>query len=291
MNRIVYIYRAFLAMLICVASIFCLCGCDVVDIIEDSDTASEIVQVPKPTHSPTPEPVYTPDPTPTLAPTPDPTATVTASGAITGGDTSGEQKYVALTFDDGPYGEITNRILDVVEQYSDYGVHVTFFALGSQVAKFPDTVRRAYNLGCEIANHTYDHKNLTKITESERKSQVEDTADLIESITGEKPRLVRPPYGAKNDEVRASVKYPLILWSIDTEDWKTRDTASTVAAAIEAIDGDIVLMHDVREDTAAAAEQIIPALLEKGFKLVTVSEMFEAKGITLENGTTYRKAR
>ena len=87
------------------------------------------------------------------------------------------------------------------------------------------------------------------------------------------------------------MKYPLILWSIDTLDWKTRDTDSTVAEALKAVDGDIVLMHDVRDDTAAAAEQIIPALVEQGYKLVTVSEMFEAKGIALENGKAYRKAR
>ena len=96
---------------------------------------------------------------------------------------------------------------------------------------------------------------------------------------------------SENDDVRATVKYPLILWSIDTLDWKTRDTDSTVAEALKAVDGDIVLMHDVRDDTAAAAEQIIPALVEQGYKLVTVSEMFEAKGIALENGKAYRKAR
>ena len=202
-----------------------------------------------------------------------------------------EEKLVALTFDDGPYGEVTNRILDVVEQYAEYGVHVTFFALGSQAEKFPNTVKRAADLGCEVANHTYSHKNLTKISEDERTSQVEDTADIIESITGTRSKLVRPPYGAKNDDVRATVKYPLILWSIDTLDWKTRDTDSTVAEALKAVDGDIVLMHDVREDTAAAAEQIIPALVEQGYKLVTVSEMFEAKGTALENGKAYRKAR
>ena len=166
-----------------------------------------------------------------------------------------------------------------------------FFALGSQVEKFPNTVKRAAELGCEVANHTYSHKNLTKISEDERTSQVEDTADIIESITGTRSKLVRPPYGAKNDDVRATVKYPLILWSIDTLDWKTRDTDSTVAEALKAVDGDIVLMHDVRDDTAAAAEQIIPALVEQGYKLVTVSEMFEAKGIALENGKAYRKAR
>lgn len=157
--------------------------------------------------------------------------------------------------------------------------------------KFPKTVLRAKELGCEIANHTYDHKNLTKIPTQEMISQVEDAADLIEQITGERPKLVRPPYGAKNDDVYAAVKYPLILWNIDTLDWKTKDTDSTVAAALGAGDGDIVLMHDLRPETAAAVEKIVPQLLEQGYKLVTVSEMFEAKGIELTMGKSYRKAK
>lgn len=292
MNRTVFIYiRAFFVMLICAAMLFCLCGCTVND-NNPNNVNNDIVEVPKPTPHPTPTFVPTVEP----SPTPEQTAAATpeVTGAIMPGETDNplsEEKLVALTFDDGPYGEVTNRILDVVEQYAEYGVHVTFFALGSQAEKFPNTVKRAADLGCEVANHTYSHKNLTKISEDERTSQVEDTADIIESITGTRSKLVRPPYGAKNDDVRATVKYPLILWSIDTLDWKTRDTDSTVAEALKAVDGDIVLMHDVREDTAAAAEQIIPALVEQGYKLVTVSEMFEAKGIALENGKAYRKAR
>lgn len=288
MSRIVYTYiRIFFAMLICAAMLLCLCSCAL-----NNDNGSDMIEVPKPTPQPTPTFVPTVEP----SPTPEQTAAATpeVTGAIMPGETANplsEEKLVALTFDDGPYGEVTNRILDVVEQYAEYGVHVTFFALGSQAEKFPNTVKRAADLGCEVANHTYSHKNLTKISEDERTSQVEDTADIIESITGTRSKLVRPPYGAKNDDVRATVKYPLILWSIDTLDWKTRDTDSTVAEALKAVDGDIVLMHDVRDDTAAAAEQIIPALVEQGYKLVTVSEMFEAKGIALENGKAYRKAR
>ncbi len=287
MNGIVYIYiRKFFAMLICAAMLFCLCGCAL-----NNDNDGDMIEVPKPTPHPTPTLMPTEEPTPEQAA---PSPTIEVTGAITPDDTDNplaEEKLIALTFDDGPYGDVTNRILDVVEQYAEHGVHVTFFALGSQAEKFPNTVKRAAELGCEVANHTYSHKNLTKISESERTSQVEDAADIVENITGIRPALLRPPYGAKNDEVRATVRYPMILWSIDTLDWKTRDTDSTVAEALKAGDGDIVLMHDVREDTAAAAEQIIPALIEQGYKLVTVSEMFEAKGIALEGGSTYRKAR
>lgn len=201
------------------------------------------------------------------------------------------EKLVALTFDDGPYKNVTPRILDVVEQYADQGVHVTFFVLGLQVVQYPELVTRAHKLGCEIGNHTYHHAKLTKLTPEEMHKEVFDVVEMIEELTGKKPALVRPPYGAKDENVYQNVPFPLIMWDIDTLDWQTHDTASTVEAAIKAEDGDIILMHDVREDTAAAVEQIIPQLLNQGFKLVTVSEMFAAKGIPLEAGKQYRRAR
>ena len=289
MKKVVYIYAKMLAVAAMVfAAILCLAACAE----EQSEPVIEI-------------PMLTPGPTPTFVPEPAETGNdavlplqnpVPSEEPITGIQPSGTpdisgEKLIALTFDDGPYGEVTNRILDVVEAYRDQNVHVTFFALGSQVDKFPKTVLRAKELGCEIANHTYDHNNLTKIPTQEMISQVEDAADLVEHITGERPKLVRPPYGAKNDDVYAAVKYPLILWNIDTLDWKTKDTDSTVAAALGAGDGDIVLMHDLRPETAAAVEKIVPQLLEQGYKLVTVSEMFEAKGIELTMGKSYRKAK
>lgn len=292
MKKVVYIYRFIkvaLIMAICTAAV-CLCACEQ----EVSMNNTNRVEVP----NRTPHPTQTPQPTSEADVQTEPTPEVSESPVPS--ESPGEsidvselvdEKLIALTFDDGPYGETTNRILDVVEAYADQNVHVTFFTLGSQVEKFPNVVKRANELGCEIANHTYDHENLTKISESEITAQVENEADLVENLIGVRPRLVRPPYGAKDDTVRATVKYPLILWSIDTLDWKTRDADSTVEEAMKATDGDIVLMHDVRESTAEAAERIIPALLEQGYKLVTVSELFEAKGITLSAGQHYRKAK
>ena len=160
MNGIVYTYiRIFFAMLICAAMLLCLCGCAL-----NNDNDGDMIEVPKPTPHPTPTFVPTVEPSPTPEQTS--AATPEVTGAIMPGETDNplsEEKLVALTFDDGPYGEVTNRILDVVEQYAEYGVHVTFFALGSQAEKFPNTVKRAADLGCEVANHTYSHKNLTKI--------------------------------------------------------------------------------------------------------------------------------
>ena len=200
-------------------------------------------------------------------------------------------KLVALTFDDGPYAGVTDKILDTVEQYSINNVHVTFFTLGIQVLKHPELIVRAQKLGCEIGNHTYGHKKLTKLPNDEMLAQVQDLNEMIREITDEEPKLVRPPYGARDENVCATIRYPLILWDIDTLDWSTHDAAKTIEAALKCQDGDIILMHDVHEDTAEAAATIIPALLEQGFTLVTVSELFEVKGITLEPGVAYRYAR
>lgn len=287
-------YKKLVAAMLALSVALC-AACQPIDMLEEalSATGTETVDVtPAVTPSPSPEAVQTPgdaqlsaQPTQTQeSVTPSPDAPVTpAYGA--------DEKLVALTFDDGPYKNVTPRILDVIEQYADQGVHATFFVLGLQVAQYPEIVARAASLGCEIGNHTYHHKNLTKLSAEEMQSEVEDLSDMIRELTDSSPKLVRPPYGARNDEVYANVPYPLILWDIDTLDWSTHDTASTVEAALKCEDGDIILMHDVHEDTAAAAEQIIPRLLEMGFRLVTVSELFEAKGMPLEAGHAYRRAR
>lgn len=200
-----------------------------------------------------------------------------------------EKPMVALTFDDGP-SKATTRILDVLEQYD---AHATFFVVGTQLEKFPEITARAVSLGCEIGNHTYGHKNFTKISKDEILDQIGRVNDLVLQAAEYEIRLVRPPYGAgiKDETVKATVTYPLIMWSIDTLDWSTRDTQSTLEAIRKDVqDGSIVLMHDLYDATAAAVETIVPELIEQGYQLVTVSEMFAAKGIPLEAGNYYRKA-
>ena len=99
---------------------------------------------------------------------------------------------------------------------------------------------------------------------------------------------MRTPGGAQNADVLAQIGMPVVLWSIDTKDWKTKDVQNTIDVTLNNVqDGSVVLMHDIHEFTVEAAEQIIPALVEKGYKLVTVSELAKAKGITLENGKSY----
>lgn len=201
--------------------------------------------------------------------------------------TTNNNKAVALTFDDGP-SKHTSRILDCL---SANGAKATFFVVGPNVQRFGDTLRRAHALGMEIGNHTVNHKNLRNLSQTEVYSEINTNADYIEAAIGVRPSLVRPPYGNYSDAILATANQPFILWSIDTLDWKTRNTQSTVDSVLSSVkDGDIVLMHDLYEPTAAAAEIIIPELIKRGFDLVTIPELAQRKGITLET-KAYRSLR
>ena len=193
---------------------------------------------------------------------------------------------IALTFDDGPNKTQTNRLLDCLEQYD---ARVTFFLLGSNISGKEDTVLRAHLLGNEIASHTYNHKMLTKLSPENLRYEIDETDKLIEDIIGIKPTLLRPPYGSKNQAVYDAAARPIIIWSIDTEDWKTKSASATVQSVMShAADGEISLMHDIHSFSVDAAIEMIPQLIDEGYQLVTVSELAYYKGIELENKPYYR---
>lgn len=195
---------------------------------------------------------------------------------------------VALTFDDGP-GKDTWRLLDAFEKNNS---HATFFVLGQQAAVYSDELRRMQALGCEVGNHTYNHKNLTKLTPQEKNTELLSNENLIASILRQEGALIRPPYGAVDDALRAFVSQPLIFWSIDTLDWKTKNAQATIDTVLSAVkDGDIILMHDIHSTSVDAAEVLIPELIVRGYELVTVSELAEKKGISLTAGKGYGAMR
>lgn len=184
-------------------------------------------------------------------------------------------KMVALTFDDGP-SEYTDEILDVLEKYN---VKATFFLLGSRVYDYSKELKRAYDDGCQIGSHTYNHKYLTSLSLSQLKKEIDMTNDKIESIIGEKADCLRPPGGFYDHRVLAVIDCPIAMWSVDTLDWKSQNTQSVIKIATTDIkNGDIILMHDIYSSTAKAVEKIVPELIQQGFKLVTVSELLNANG-------------
>lgn len=199
-------------------------------------------------------------------------------------DLDPNKPMVALTFDDGPYTPVTGKILDVLEKYN---AKATFFCVGSRVPKYSDMVTRAYNLGCEIASHTYSHVYLTKLKAKKIKSEQNKVNKVISDIIGCEPTALRPPGGFVNAKVRKNMKVPMICWSIDSEDWKTRNVKKIIKECKSIVDGDIVLMHDLYPTTAKAIEKVVPRLIKDGYQLVTVDEMFYYKGIPIEAGEVH----
>lgn len=209
-----------------------------------------------------------------------------------------DDNLIALTFDDGPSNIHTNKILDLLEKYKGAA---TFFIVGYNIEHTVPTIKRALELGCEIGNHSNDHKNLTKCSYDTLRYQVDTPNKLIKKYTGVSPTLFRAPGGNFKD-VEEDIGMPLIQWSIDTKDWKYKDAANKDRTEKEreadlkkiaddvvnrAEKGDIILMHDIYDFTVDLCEIIIPALTEKGFKLVTVSEMYNAYGAELKAGKVY----
>lgn len=200
-----------------------------------------------------------------------------------------DKPMVALTFDDGPYKPSSSIILDTLEKT---GSRVTFFILGERVATEKETILRGDSLGCEYGNHTWSHADLSKATVEEINEQIQKTDDALMSVIGKESKLLRAPYAAVNDTVSQTVSKPFIGWSIDTEDWKNKDSQSITDMVLENIsDGDIVLMHDLYKSTANAAVEIINTLIDRGFQIVTVSELMEAREINMTAGKVYYRAR
>ena len=195
-----------------------------------------------------------------------------------------DKPMVALTFDDGPYDKVTNRIVKTLAKYE---ARATFFVVGNRVAKYSDTLKNAYNYGNEIGTHTYDHGDLSKMKKAGILWEMKKSGKAIQDVLGVKPDLLRPPYGNVNDKMRRLVGLPMIYWSIDSEDWKSRNVKKILKRCKEIQDGDIVLMHDLYPTTADAIEKLVPKLIKKGFQLVTVEELFYYRGIEAQAGKVY----
>ena len=200
-------------------------------------------------------------------------------------------KICCLTFDDGPYTPVTKRIVKTLEAYNGRG---TFFVVGNRVKDYSKMLKRTYDGGHQIATHTWSHKNLKKLSEHGVAAQVTKSMEAIKSVIGENPTLLRPPYGAVDKTVKQRVKdaggLALVNWSVDSKDWKYKNADTIVKTIMDNVkDGDIVLMHDLYESTAEAVEKLVPKLVEKGYQLVTVEELYTTRGDTLEAGTLHFK--
>lgn len=199
----------------------------------------------------------------------------TATPKVTYSQCRVDGPYIALTFDDGPHGTNTPRLLEMLKQRK---VKATFFVVGQNVAEYPELAKRIVEEGHEIANHSWSHPQLTRLGEGGVTEQLGKTHDVVKQTTGVTMTLLRPPYGAftPNQQGWANRKwgYKCILWDVDTLDWKHRD-ASRVQSSIlgSTVAGSIILTHDIHRTTIDAMPASIDGLLAKGFKFVTVSEL------------------
>ena len=193
-----------------------------------------------------------------------------------------DKPMVAITYDDGPAPDSSAEILDVLEENH---AHATFFIVGQNIT--PETkkiIRREAKIGCEVANHTWDHSNLRELSLEEGLAEIQDCDKAIYKIIHRYPQHIRPPYGAYTDELREEEKRMFIYWSLDTNDWKWRDADKVYELVMDNVgDGDIILMHDIHPETAEASKRIIPDLIEEGYQLVTVSELMYYRGFPEED--------
>ncbi|GAA2866389.1 hypothetical protein GCM10010517_25870 [Streptosporangium fragile] len=219
-----------------------------------------------------------PEPGVTSSPSGTPTVEVVPTGTVT--ESARPQvncrrvKCVALTFDDGP-GPYTDKLLGYLAKYR---ARATFFVVGQNTVMSGAVVRRTAQAGHEIGGHSWSHRDLTKLTAADVRADLRRTEQAIRDATGVTPKIVRPPYGALNATVRKATNQPMILWSVDTEDWRYRNTSRVVRTAIKgAKPGSIILFHDIHATSVEAIPQVLRTLSARGYHFVTVSELFGGK--------------
>ncbi len=197
------------------------------------------------------------------------------------------KKYVALTFDDGPSGRFTRRLLEGLQERN---VKATFLLCGYRLETYPELGQQIYEQGHEIGLHGYSHKDMAKMSAGELKKELEKTLTLLPE--GCQPVLLRPPGGSDSATVTQVAKqagYAILSWSVDPRDWASHDASSVETAVLSKVrSGDIVLLHDLSDSSVDAALAIVDKLLAQGFRFVTVSHLAALRNIPLEPGKTYR---
>lgn len=183
------------------------------------------------------------------------------------------KKRIALTFDDGPHPKVTEQILNLLDKYQ---AKATFFMLGSRVQYYPDIAKDVLARGHEVGNHTWNHPVLTKLSVEQVSKEYASTASAITQAIGQGPTVFRPPYGATNDTINGQIPVPVVLWSIDTMDWKHRNAQQLLPYVQNNLHNNaIVLMHDIHQSTADGLDAVLAYLQSQGYEFVTVSEIMK----------------
>lgn len=184
---------------------------------------------------------------------------------------SAEKPMLALTFDDGPNPTSTPVLLDGLKKR---GVKVTFFVIGSNAKKYPDIIKREAEEGHIVGNHTYNHVEITKVSEEVARKEIMDTSKLVEEITGQPTQYMRPPFGAWQKELEMELEVMPVLWNVDPLDWTTENEDEIVNKVVTDVkENDIILLHDCYISSVNAALRIVDILQKEGYEFVTVEEL------------------
>ena len=197
-----------------------------------------------------------------------------------------EGKYVALTFDDGPSGRFTRRLLVGLEQRQ---VQATFLLCGYRLEIYPELAQQIFDAGHEIGLHGYSHKDMATLSRKQLEWEIEATRALLPK--GCRATFLRPPGGSGTpllEQVAAQENLALLLWSVDPRDWAVHDAAAVEAAVVNQVrSGDIILLHDLSDSSVDAALSIVDRLHKDGFRFVTVSQLAALWGVTPQPGKIY----
>lgn len=185
-------------------------------------------------------------------------------------------KFVALTFDDGPGYDSTQRILNVLAKYNAKG---TWFVLGSKVDANPDMLKKIDAAGHEVANHSYSHPNLVELDLTSALQNINSASSSIKKVISKSPAYLRPPYGSYNDAIASNTNMGIALWSVDSLDWKYRNGQATYQHVMNTLTvNPVILFHDIYDTSADAVELLVPRLAAEGYTFVTYSEMMAITG-------------
>lgn len=195
------------------------------------------------------------------------------------GSTDSVKKLIALCFDDGPGTDSTKKLVTGLKKR---GAKATFFELGQMIEENPEMCKLVADNDCEVAIHGFTHSDFTQLGIGGTEKEVSDTAALIKKYTGKQPTHVRPPYGSYNDEIQQKLMdmgYDMIMWNVDTVDWKTRDAQAVRDAIVNngTDGGDILCLHDIYDTTAEGVLMAVDELSKEGYKFVTISELEAAR--------------
>ena len=196
---------------------------------------------------------------------------------------------VALTFDDGPRPDTTARLLDELALRQ---VPATFFLVGSRIPGNEALVQRMQAEGHQVGVHSYSHIFINALPAHQFDFEVGQSRTQLTEVLGEQAFWLRPPYGILDSSVKKRADSPIILWSVDPEDWKDHDVSRITKAVLDKVsDGDIILFHDIYDSSVTAAVQVVDALTARGYSFATARQLLQARGISPENGCVYHRAK